>query len=213
VNYEDEEDQLSDSEIMPEIIRTVQNNNENNKLYEIHEESLDIFADTDFQLGYPRLFSWDQFHTTLSQLGTLSDNLEVSENPGWTNWLSSKSVLLPFLVKDWVEYIKRILLTNDFMISSGKNTISIIVHNVSPLTKFQWEKVYGFRQMIKAFLQVLQQITRFTMPLMDASVIMLNCSPLLINYYNRIILSRTMLYNISQVLESLLQIQTFFSSI
>jgi len=117
---------------------------------------------------------------------------------------------LPFLVKEWVDYIKKNLLTNDFVVSPGKSTVSVIVYEVSPLSKFNWEKVHGYSHMIKAFLQVLQQIPKFTVPLMDAAMATLNCIPILINYYNRIIFSRTMIYNISQVLESVLQIQTFF---
>jgi len=96
------------------------------------------------------------------------------------------------------------------VVSPGKSTVSVIVYVVSPLSKFNWEKVHGYSHMIKAFLQVLQQIPKFTVPLMDAAMATLNCIPILINYYNRIIFSRTMIYNISQVLESVLQIQTFF---
>jgi len=180
------------------------------QLYEIHEDMLNVFTTTEDVTDYPRLFGWGQLHTTLIQTGTPSDSIDMVENPGWTNWLTSRSVLFPFLVKDWVEYVEKMLKMNDFVVTPGKNTVKVIVHTKSRVYRFQWEKIPGYRKIINAFLQMIQQTPRITIPIMDAAITMLHCNPILVNYYNRVILSRTMLYNVSQVLESLLQVQTWF---
>jgi hypothetical protein len=184
--------------------------NNNDQLYEIHEDMLNVFNTTEDVTDYPRLFGWGQLHTTLIQTGTPSDSIDMVENPGWTNWLTSRSVLFPFLVKDWVEYVEKMLKMNDFIVTPGRNTVRVIVHTKSRVFRFQWEKIPGYRKIINAFLQMIQQTPRITIPIMDAAITMLHCNPILVNYYNRVILSRTMLYNVSQVLESLLQVQTWF---
>jgi len=85
-----------------------------------------------------------------------------------------------------------------------------IIRKTTPLLSFHWDSIQGYDKLLDTFLETILLFPRFTHPMMNASTVLLRCAPQLINYYNRLILSRTLVFNLPQVIGSFYKIQKWF---
>uniref|UniRef100_A0A6B2L778 Uncharacterized protein n=1 Tax=Arcella intermedia TaxID=1963864 RepID=A0A6B2L778_9EUKA len=120
------------------------------------------------------------------------------------NWLTPKSIFLMTFIKNWVEHVETIF-TSPVFISFYKNTAKMI----NPQKYICWRAIPGYPQILELFLHILRDRPRFGTHFIAACKAMLHSEPLLINYYNRVVLSRTPLFSFSQVSTTLVRIQSW----
>jgi len=98
------------------------------------------------------------------------------------------------------------MLRTPYLVPLSGRPLMQVVPNRSYLN---WRQLLGHRQFVDGFLYILQRMSRMTKPIFSASMAMLHCEPVLINYYLRIVFSRTVAYDFPQVAGTLVKVQAW----
>ena len=146
--------------------------------------------------NYPALFQWTLFHNALiDKYGT--DNLDEKLNrcpKEWISLLNKHDTLFLVFIREWLNYIR-----------------SIITDNLH--SKIKWNGIPGYNNFTLSFLFEFKKAEILNKPLMDTSVSLLLTDLSLLNFYVKVLFSKTNVCVIASVTESLCNLEIWFKEL